>query len=439
MLEIINIIYFFLIFLIIFSLPFNKFTTNNIVLLKNSNFNFFDFQLINIIFFCYVMLIVSFLNFDLKFVFYAYILIGLVYFFTQNSKKFNFNKIKDKKYFFFFSLITISIFIYIGHNLKLEWDGHHWLEKAVFFYNENKIENFYKLKSHPEYPHLGAYIWALFWKNSFINHEYTGRLFCIYFFIVSVFSLSNYLDKKLEKYKIFIIIFLVVILFEPYLLAGYQDYFLFSILILSSRLIFILDFDKINLNLLNLIIITLGLLIWFKDEGLIYFLIFSFFLISMINLTLKNKLIYFSFIFMIVFLNYLSQKYLMGVYDLPSTTFNDGNILEVKKIFSNLDIFLTKSFKLFIHIGVAFLKYLAWILILLSILYHYFNKEKFDIKVKYFLYCLILNLIFLYSAFMSFKAFDWMLSVALDRLLFQISGFYLILFIFLLNKAKIYR
>ena len=107
------------------------------------------------------------------------------------------------------------------------------------------------------------------------------------------------------------------------MLAGYQDYFLFSILILSSRLIFILDFDKINLNLLNLIIITLGLLIWFKDEGLIYFLIFSFFLISMINLTLKNKLIYFSFIFMIVFLNYLSQKYLMGVYDLPSTTFNE--------------------------------------------------------------------------------------------------------------------
>ena len=93
----------------------------------------------------------------------------------------------------------------------------------------------------------------------------------------------------------------------------------------------------------------------------------------------------------------------MGVYDLPSTTFNEGNILEVKKIFSNLDIFLTKSFKLFTHIGIAFLKYLAWILILLSILYHYFNKEKFDIKIKYFLYCLFLNLIFLYSAFMTFK------------------------------------
>ena len=149
----------------------------------------------------------------------------------------------------------------------------------------------------------------------------------------------------------------------------------------------------------------------------------------MINLTLKNKLIYFSFIFMVVFLNYLSQKYLMGVYDLPSTTFNEGNILEVKKIFSNLDIFLTKSFKLFTHIGIAFLKYLAWILILLSILYHYINKEKFDIKIKYFLYCLVLNLIFLYSAFMTFKAFDWMLSIALDRL-FQTTGFYLILFIF---------
>ena len=47
------------------------------------------------------MLIVSFLNFDLKFVFYSYILIGLVYFFTQNSKNLILIKLKYKNVFFF--------------------------------------------------------------------------------------------------------------------------------------------------------------------------------------------------------------------------------------------------------------------------------------------------------------------------------------------------
>ena len=78
--------------------------------------------------------------------------------------------------------------------------------KSSFFYNENKIENFYKLKSHPEYPHLGAYIWALFWKIHLSTMN--NRSIILYIFFHSfIFSLSNYLDKKLEKYKIFIIIF----------------------------------------------------------------------------------------------------------------------------------------------------------------------------------------------------------------------------------------
>lgn len=433
--EILNIIYFFLIFIIIFSFPFNELTLSHVIKVKNLNLNFFDFQSLNIIFFCYIMLMISFFNLDLKFVYYFYLLISLFFLLKFNIKIINLKKIESKKYIFFFSVITISIFFYIAHNLKLEWDGHHWLEKVVFFYNENKIENFYKLKIHPEYPHLGSYIWALFWKNSFINHEYVGRLFFIYFYIVSIFSLTNFLDKELEKFKILIILFLIIITFEPYLFGGYQDYLLFSILVIASRLIFILDFKKINFQLLSLIILSLGLLMWFKDEGLFYFLIFSLLLIINIKSNINYKLMYFLVIFSILLFNYLIQKYLMGVYELPSGTAEES-FIEIKKIIFNFELFFVKSYKILLHMMIASIKYLSWILIAFSVLL-FFYKKKLNDKIIFLTQCLIFNLLFLYTSFMTFRAIDYMLTVALDRLLFQTSGFYLILFILVLNKMKL--
>ena len=433
--EILNIIYFFLIFIIIFSFPFNELTLSHVIKVKNLNLNFFDFQSLNIIFFCYIMLMISFFNLDLKFVYYFYLLISLFFLLKFNIKIINLKKIESKKYIFFFSVITISIFFYIAHNLKLEWDGHHWLEKVVFFYNENKIENFYKLKIHPEYPHLGSYIWALFWKNSFINHEYVGRLFFIYFYIVSIFSLTNFLDKELEKFKILIILFLIIITFEPYLFGGYQDYLLFSILVIASRLIFILDFKKINFQLLSLIILSLGLLMWFKDEGLFYFLIFSPLLIINIKSNINYKLMYFLVIFSILLFNYLIQKYLMGVYELPSGTAEES-FIEIKKIIFNFELFFVKSYKILLHMMIASIKYLSWILIAFSVLL-FFYKKKLNDKIIFLTQCLIFNLLFLYTSFMTFRAIDYMLTVALDRLLFQTSGFYLILFILVLNKMKL--
>tara|TARA_B100000035_G_scaffold239262_1_gene207549 strand:- start:126 stop:1274 length:1149 start_codon:yes stop_codon:yes gene_type:complete len=378
---------------------------------------------------------ISFFNLDLKFVYYFYLLISLFFLLKFNIKIINLKKIESKKYIFFFSVITISIFFYIAHNLKLEWDGHHWLEKVVFFYNENKIENFYKLKIHPEYPHLGSYIWALFWKNSFINHEYVGRLFFIYFYIVSIFSLTNFLDKELEKFKILIILFLIIITFEPYLFGGYQDYLLFSILVIASRLIFILDFKKINFQLLSLIILSLGLLMWFKDEGLFYFLIFSPLLIINIKSNINYKLMYFLVIFSILLFNYLIQKYLMGVYELPSGTAEES-FIEIKKIIFNFELFFVKSYKILLHMMIASIKYLSWILIAFSVLL-FFYKKKLNDKIIFLTQCLIFNLLFLYTSFMTFRAIDYMLTVALDRLLFQTSGFYLILFILVLNKMKL--
>ena len=434
MLEILNIFYFFAIFILLFSFPFNKILVDKIIKTKNHNFNFFDFQSLNIIFFCYLMLIISFFNLNLKIVYYFYLLVALIYAFKFNFKKLNLKKIKDKKYFFFFSLITVSIFFYVAHNLKLEWDGHHWLEKVVFFYDENKIENFYKLKIHPEYPHLGSYIWALFWKNSFINFEYVGRLFCIYFYSITVFSFANILDNKLEKFKIFLIIFLIIITFEPYLLGGYQDYFLFSILILSSRLIIFLDFKKINHNLLIIIILTLGLMMWFKDEGLIYYTLFSLLLLLNIDIKTNLKFFYLFLVFFIILINFIIVKYLLGLYELPSGTASSLT-LEITEMINNYKLIVTRSLDVILQLLIDSIKYPAWIIIFCSIFFLFYKRLIKD-KIKFFIQCLILNILFLYTSFITFGSGDYMLSVAFDRLLFQTSGFYLNLGLMVLNFKK---
>ena len=434
MLEILNLLYTFIIFILFFSFPFNKVLVDKIIKIKNYNLNFFDFQALNIIFFCYVMLVISFFNLNLKIIYYFYLLIALFYIFNFDLKKLNLKRIKDKKYFFFFSLITLSVFFYVAHNLKLEWDGHHWLEKVVFFYDENKIENFYKLKIHPEYPHLGSYIWALFWKNSFINLEYIGRLFCIYFYTATVFSFSNILDNKFEKFKIFLIIFLIIITFEPYLLGGYQDYFLFSILILSSRLIFFLDFKNVNQNLFLAIILVLGLMMWFKDEGLIYYVIFSLLLLLNIKIKTNLKFFYLFLVFFIVLLNFVIVKYLLGLYELPSGTASTFS-LEIIKLINNYKLIGARSLDVILQLIIDSIKYPAWIIIFWSLIFLYFKKMIKD-KIKFFIQCLILNILFLYTSFITFGSGDYMLSVAFDRLLFQTSGFYLILSLIVLNHNK---
>ena len=437
MFEIVNIFYIFFTFVILFSFPFNKFTTNQII--KIRNLNFFDYQCLNLIFFCYVMLILSFLNLNLKLIYYIYLLLSLLFVLLQNLKNLNFTKINSKESYFFFFLITISIFFYIAHNIRLEWDGHHWLEKVVFFYNENKIENYFKLKGHPEYPHLGTYIWALFWKNSFVNYEYVGRLFVIYLFTVSVFSLVNNLNTKLENIKTLLILFIILIGFEPFLLGGYQEYYLFSILIISSRLIFLLDFKNLNHNLLILIILSFGLLLWFKDEGIFYFLMFSILLILNIKTFIKIKLFYCILIFSILLSSVFAQKILMGNYALPSGASN-ATFIEIRNLFQNPELIISKCLKIFEHLLIAFLKYLSWILILFSSICILFTK-KFNDQSKYLFHCFILNFLFLFCSFMTFSmvSIDFVLRNALDRLLFQTSGLYIILFIYLLNDLRIFK
>ena len=162
MFELISIFVQFSIFLVLFSFPLKPSFLNNHIKIKNHNFSLVDAHCLNIVFFLLFCIFISFLSIDQKVLFKIYISLALI-FLILNKQEIQFHlKNFDKVYFLFFVIISCSIFIYISQNLKLEWDGQHWLEKALVFYNDLKIQELKNIVRHPEYPHLGSYIWSFF-------------------------------------------------------------------------------------------------------------------------------------------------------------------------------------------------------------------------------------------------------------------------------------
>ena len=332
-----------------------------------------------------------------------------------------------------FCILVISIFFSIAQNLKLEWDGHHWLEKVLVFFNNGNISDLQNVSVHPEYPHMGSYLWAFFWKNSITETEYLGRFFYVYFYMTSIFLLLNVLNFQSSKLKILIILSFTLLTYDSYLFGGYQEYLIFSTLIVASRYIFLTDFNKTkNTKLVFLSILILYLASWFKDEGLIYFFIFSILLIFFQNINNANKFRYIVFIFSLILIQYLLQKYLIGIYDFPQKS----NITNIISDILNFKILFFKISNIFIFTLMAFVKYPLWLVVLLSIVLSLFLVKK-NKELTYLISCFILNMCFIFAAFFSFVGFDFMLRVSLDRLLFQTSGFYIISLSILINHLKI--
>ena len=290
--EVLNIFLYLILFVVLFSFPFQANFLNTFFNFRINTLNYFDACSINVVLFIFFSLFFSFINIDLKILFKIHIILAIC-FFIYNFRKFKLDNYTSIN-FLIFCLLSISIFFFIGQNLKLEWDGvNHWLEKVLVFYNGNEIQELSKVKIHSYYPHLGSYIWAYFWKNSIIEYEYFGRLFQVYFYILSIFCCINILNLKKQIFKIFFLFSVILITFDPYLFAGYQEYLIFSSLLLSSRFITLVNFKNPNIKLIFLISLILYSNCWFKDEGLVYFIIFNSFLIFFLKINYEIKFIFF--------------------------------------------------------------------------------------------------------------------------------------------------
>ena len=263
-----------LFFLIIFfSGPFYFLALNNLSVFK---LNIFDYFGINILVNTTFLLICSFFNLKILYIFYAIIFFNL-FLFLKNKKLIlnRLKKFRGLKIIFFFIICLISISFYLAYDPTLSWDGiEHWFWKALNYNQSGSYEN---LKNMPlaYYPHLGSYIWGFFWSINPINLEYLGRFFYILIFLIPFFSASYRLGNVKDEYKIIIILILVTLALDRFLLGGYQEFFLFYLFYMFSLICYIKE-SKNNILLTILIFISCSLMIWIKQEGLFYLIILSF-------------------------------------------------------------------------------------------------------------------------------------------------------------------
>ena len=432
MIEIANILLQIIIFFIIFSFPFNERILNNTLKLKNIDLGLIDSHVINIIFFSYLCLVISFLSIDTKLFFKIYFSISLIFLLLNIKFFFHQRRKGDFLKFSFFFLIIFSIFIFIAQNLRLEWDGHVWISKALVFFNNEQISKLNETIA-GEYPHLGAYLWAFFWSNSFLELEYFGRFFYVYLYITSIFLIFK--NSNINNYyiKIFLILFFILLTFEPYYFGGYQEYLIFSTLIIASRYIYIYNLTyRKNIRLIFLAFLILYINCWFKNEGKVYFIIFSSAIIYLADIRYYKKILFTLFVIFLILIQYFLQNNLINIAGSTETNY----LINFLNNFNDIQLLLIKFFKILLNMIIVFIKHPLWIIIFLSIFIQIFLLKKIDVNIKYFLICLILNLLIIMGVYISQDNIDFMLRVTLDRVLFQTSGFYFIIFLNILNIKK---
>ena len=92
--------------------------------------------------------------------------------------------------------------------------------------------------------HISDLMFGLFfWKLPFISAEYFGRLFYVFIFC---FSILNILFSCIKKYNFRLFIFLstLILIYRYELFSGLQEILIFSLLVVSSKLISDLKLDK---------------------------------------------------------------------------------------------------------------------------------------------------------------------------------------------------
>ena len=266
MIEIINIIYLLAGLTLIFAFP-PKYILN---FTGNDGGNLVETHSINIILVLTLFLLFSFSKLNLNFIFNFLAVFGFLNFF------FNYKNVLVKKNYLFliFLFFCFIISMKIATNPRLEWDAAvNWIYKTKNFYDGFDFSNLKNVPGVLSYPHLGTYGWALVWKNSLIDHEYAGRIFYVYIYLASIFLIINIFNFKFLSKTI--IAFLVILLtFDHGLFSGYQEPLMFSLIIVLFTLTKKAStFHKINIFHF-FCILNANLILWIKNEGFVFLLIF---------------------------------------------------------------------------------------------------------------------------------------------------------------------
>ena len=401
------------------------------------NFDIYNILTINIILNLNIYLIISIFISDIKSLFFINIGLALFFIFINLKKNTLYFKSIDWRLLFLFFIINISFFTSLAEDPKLNWDGVvQWLPKASTYFQGLGFTNVGAYS----YPHLGGFLWGYFWKNSILEMEYAGRFFYIFFYVLSVFSLINILKhkKKLNFLTITIfVIFIISITYDKFLFGGYQDTLLFSLIIIASNLLYLINIKKYqSFFTYFLFFLSAFICCWIKQEGLIYFTFLTLILILFEKST-KNKIVFLIFTLILLINYFLLRNYLIG-----EIQFDQKLDFKIFKLLDfNFVINILSS--LIFNMIAAMLKYPIWLLILFFIFISLFTK-KYLHEMRYIYFFLVLNLIFIffiifYSCLnLNFETCSLIMRVSMDRILYQSSGFYLVWIIYLFNNLKFF-
>ena len=425
MIEIFNIIIQILFSFLIISFPINLFQNNS--KLKILSIEIIDKLAINLVFFVNFLLIVSLLSLNISYVFIFYIVL-IILSYSINFKKINYKKLQFNYYLLLIFIFTFLISIDLAHELYFSWDtSSNWYFKTLNFFQDKNLANL-KNFNNDDYPHLGGYIWSFFWKFPIGQYEYLGRIFYIFIYVISVFSLINCLNiEKLQKI-IFSILF-ISLTYKYTLFSGLQDVLIFSFMILAARFIYLFYDKKSKFNPTHLIFIILGLvniIFWLKNEGVFYGFFILFCLLIVSHLSKINKL--YIIIGSLTFI--LLRVFVFNYYNIEL----HDDYFEFKKTFSFEFIEIINNIKIitfYLLINVT-----RNLLYLICIPLLFYIAVKYDIKniTKFVSYFFILNLIFIYATYL-FKMDDveLLITAGMDRVIFQTSGIYFLIVIVFVN------
>jgi hypothetical protein len=431
MIEVISIYLQLLTFFVIFQFPINKSILNNHSELK---FNFFEIITLNIIIHLFFYLVVSFLSISLKVFFIIEVLLGLSFIIFNMITLHKNNKfVMDNNFFLIviFIIFNIILFTQIAGHMRLEWDGlSHWIYKAQIYFQGGTFADL-KYVDFSYYPQLGSFLWGYFWKNSFLELEYFGRLIFPFLYLVGIFlSVSSLNNSKNLLIKIVIIVILITLSLDFYLFGGYQDYLLFFEILVFSKFFDLYKKNKSNLLFVILFLDTV-LILWTKQEGFFYNIILTIVFVVFCDQKNKIKVLFSVLVFLSIFLQIELKNNIIGNFQFNEPIIHNGLLryLQISEIISTF-LLISKN------IIVSFFRYPIWILTLFIVSYsQLFNQVKIETYTKFYL---LVYFIFVYAIyFQTTMDLAYVLPITIDRILLQGSGFIIYPVVILLNNIML--
>jgi hypothetical protein len=312
---------------------------------NNKNIDFIERLELGIVINIFLLLIISFFlrkNSNIVFYFVSiFFLINLYSFIRDYFESTKLKKLILNKEFFILFLLAFILSVALSSHLKIGWDAqNYWLVKKLIFTNNGDIFDL-KFSPRDDYPYLGSFLWFFYSKVSFLNYEYFGRIFYIYLFLISIFSVNKIFTLSFFEY-FFLNIVVIFLIYNIQLFSGYQEILIFSLLILLTKNYFYIyssekPSDKFNSNF-YLISIIAFCLIWIKNETavLIVISVSSFLFSCHSKINLKLKLFFATFVLFAI-------KYFLFKYIGLSTHIQKGNYetLQISELINFINLTIT--------------------------------------------------------------------------------------------------